>query len=89
MALDETLNMLTRESFVDRLESVRVPTLVVGGVHDPILTPAVLRDSVVAPLAKARLALLGCNHEIPIEKPLELAGLIEASSPGFPMRLDR
>ena len=81
--------MLTRESFVDRLESVPVPTLVVGGVHDPILTPAVLRDSVVAPLAKARLALLDCNHEIPIEKPLELAGLIEASSPGFPMRLDR
>jgi pimeloyl-ACP methyl ester carboxylesterase len=78
VALDETLNMLTQESFVDRLESVRIPTLVVGGVHDPILTPAALRHGVVAPLARARLALLDCNHEVPIERPLELAGLIEA-----------
>ena len=78
VALDETLNMLTRESFVERLESVRIPTLVVGGVHDPILTPAALRDSVVAPLAGARLALLDCNHEVPIERPLELAELIGA-----------
>lgn len=30
VALDETLNMLTQESFVDRLESVRIPMLVIG-----------------------------------------------------------
>lgn len=83
VALDETLNMLTQESFVERLESVRIPTLVVGGVHDPILTPAALRDSVVAPLARSRLALLDCNHEVPIEKPFELAGVIEAFLAGL------
>ena len=84
VALDETLNLVAQESFVDRLESVHIPTLVVGGVHDPIMTPAALRESVVAPLARARLALLDCNHEVPIEKPLELAGLIEAFLVGLP-----
>lgn len=84
VALDETLNILTRESFVDKLESVRIPTLVVGGLHDPILTPGALRESVVASLAGARLVLVDCNYEIPLERPLELAGLIGAFLAGLP-----
>ena len=83
VALDETLNMLTHESFVDRLESVQVPTLVVGGLQDPMLTPDALRESVVKPLAGARLVLVNSNHEIPIERPLELAGLIGAFLAGL------
>lgn len=83
VALDETLNMLTSDSFVDRLESVRIPTLVVGGIHDPILTPDALRESVVTPLAGARLVLVDSNHEVPIERPSELAGLIGAFLAGL------
>jgi hypothetical protein len=37
-----------------------------------------LRSAVVAPLAGARLALIDCGHEIPMEAPAELAALIEA-----------
>jgi non-heme chloroperoxidase len=78
MVLEETLKMTVETTFVDRLSSVRAPTLVVGGIHDPIFTPDTLRQAVVAPLSGARLALLDCSHEIPIEQPIELAALIQA-----------
>jgi len=83
VALDETLNMLTQTSFIERLEAVHTPTLVVGGLHDPILTPTTLRAGVVAPLPRARLVLVDGNHELPIETPLELAGLIGAFLAGL------
>ena len=45
--------------------------------------PDALRAAVVAPLARARLALIDCGHEIPIEAPRELAALIEAFLAGL------
>jgi len=68
--------------FVDRL--IAVPTLVVGGLRDQIFGPEALQDGVVAPLPGARLELLDCGHEIPIEAPRELAKLID----GFVSDLD-
>ncbi|HEX6023225.1 MAG TPA: alpha/beta hydrolase [Solirubrobacter sp.] len=82
-ALEGTLNACFVESFADRLASITTPTLVVGGSGDPFFTPDVLRADVVAPIAGARLALLGCGHEIPIEAPHELAALIEAFLAGL------
>ena len=38
---------------------------------------------VIAPLPHARLALLDCNHEIPIEQPRELAALLQAFVAGL------
>jgi pimeloyl-ACP methyl ester carboxylesterase len=76
-ALRGTMELVTSTSFADRLESMTVPTLVVGGLHDPIFAPEALRDGVVAPLRQARLELLDCGHEIPGERPRELAGLID------------
>ena len=70
-------------TFVDRLRGARVPTLVIGGVHDPIFTPDVLRQGVVGLIAGARVALLDCSHEIPIERPAECAALIEAFLAGL------
>jgi non-heme chloroperoxidase len=83
VALGQTLAMCLDTSFVDRLRGAHVPTLVVGGIHDPIFTPAVLREGVVGPIAGARVALLDCSHEIPIERPAECAALIEAFLAGL------
>lgn len=58
VALDEMLKRCTDASFADRLAAIQTPTLVIGGIHDPIFTPAVLAYGVVAPLPHARLALL-------------------------------
>ena len=77
-ALEGTLNVAMTSSFADRLASITIPSLVVGGSGDPMFGPDALRAGVVAPLPGARLALVDCGHEIPIEAPDELAALIEA-----------
>src|SRR3954453_1366456 len=82
-ALDGTFDACLTTSFVDRLASVTMPTLVVGGRDDAIFSPDVLQAAVVAPLPQARLAVLGCGHEIPIEKPTELAAVTEAFLAGL------
>jgi len=78
VALQGTMQLVTSASFVEKLDAAAVPTLVVGGRHDPIFPPDALRDGVVSPVRAARLELLDCCHEIPIEQPRELAALIQA-----------
>jgi len=82
-ALEGTLYTATSSSFSDRLDSITTPTLVIGGSGDPMFGPDTLRAAVVAPLARARLALVDSGHEIPIEAPRELAALIEAFLAGL------
>jgi pimeloyl-ACP methyl ester carboxylesterase len=77
IALRGTMNAVTSTSFVDRICAASVPTLVVGGLRDQIFNPEALRESVVAPLPDARLELLDCGHEIPLEQPRDLAQLID------------
>lgn len=71
------------ESFVEKLGAHDVPTLIIGGIHDPIFSPEALRFGVAAPFPKARIALLDSNHEVPIEQPLEFAALIQAFVTGL------
>jgi 3-oxoadipate enol-lactonase len=73
-ALQGTMQSVTSTSFV----AAPVPTLVLGGLHDPMFSADFLRDSVADPIPGARLELLDCGHEIPIERPAELASVIEA-----------
>lgn len=82
-ALDETLGTCINTSFTDKLARACARTLVIGGAHDPIFSPEVLRQGVVAPLSGARFALVDSSHEIPIEKPRELAALVEAFLAGI------
>jgi non-heme chloroperoxidase len=82
-ALEGTLNAAMATSFADRLGAIAAPTLVVGGIHDAMFTPELLRDAVVAPLPAARLALVDAGHEIPIELPSQLAALVEAFLAGL------
>jgi pimeloyl-ACP methyl ester carboxylesterase len=81
--LEATLNTVLETSFADQVGSIAKPTLVVGGIHDAIFTPDALREGVVAPLSRARLALLDAGHEIGLEAPRELAALIEAFHAGL------
>ena len=72
-ALQGTMEAVTSTSFA----AAAVPTLVIGGRHDPMFTPDSMHDGVAAAIPGARLELLDCGHEIPIEQPRELATLIE------------
>jgi pimeloyl-ACP methyl ester carboxylesterase len=74
--LERTLELFMSSSFLERLRSVRVPVLVVAGAYDPLVT-AELNDAIVGSIPNARLQQLDCGHEVPIEQPDELAGLIE------------
>ena len=82
-ALEGTLNAVMTSSFIDRLAAITAPSLVIGGSGDPMFPPDALRAAVVPPLAGARLALVDCGHEVPIEAPHELAALIEAFLAGL------
>ena len=77
-ALEGTLRTCLTTAFVERLGSMTMPTLVVGGLNDSIFGPDALRAEVLAALPHARLALLDCGHEIPLEAPQELAAIVEA-----------
>ncbi len=74
-ALAGTLNAVMASSFT---APVAAPTLVIAGGGDAMFSPDALRAAVVAPLADARLEIIDCGHEIPIEAPRELAALIDA-----------
>jgi pimeloyl-ACP methyl ester carboxylesterase len=80
--LECTLQTCIRTSFADRVESLRMPTLIVGGTRDPLFPP-----EAVAQLARslpcARGICLSCNHEIPMERPHELAHAIETFVSGL------
>lgn len=83
VALDETLRICIHESFVEKLAAPDLPTLIIGGIHDPIFSPDALRYAVAAPFPRARIALLDSNHEVPIEQPREFAALIQAFVAGL------
>lgn len=82
-ALAGTLDAACATSFADRVGSIATPALVVGGLHDAMFTPDLMRDAVAAPLSNARLVLLDAGHEIPIELPRQLAALTEAFLAGL------
>ena len=83
-SLGATFDMCRQQgSFVERLAATRAATLVIGGSHDPLLSPAVLRQAIVGAIPGARLAEVASGHEIPIERPNETAALIEAFLAGL------
>jgi pimeloyl-ACP methyl ester carboxylesterase len=83
MTLGATYDMCRQGSFLDRLGATRAATLVVGGMHDSFLGPEVLRQVILPFLPQARLAVLDCGHEIPVEQPREAAALIAAFLAGL------
>jgi pimeloyl-ACP methyl ester carboxylesterase len=83
-SLSETLDMCRQGGqFMDKLPATCAATLVIGGHHDPLLSPDTLRQAIVGPIPRARLVLLDCGHETPLEKPQATAALLEAFLAGL------
>ena len=82
-SLRESYRMCTGPGFLDRLDATTAPTLVVAGAHDPLLALDYVREHIVRRIPSARLALLDCGHEIPLEMPRETGALIEAFVAGL------
>ncbi len=77
IALEETLNMCGA-SFVEQAKEIRVPTLVIAGSYDPLLTPDMLKSTIISQVLGARMVARPCAHEIPQEMPEQTAALLEA-----------
>jgi pimeloyl-ACP methyl ester carboxylesterase len=82
-ALEGTMHVTLETDFAASLASIAVPTLVIAGAHDTLFTPELLRESIVDQIPGARLAVVDCGHEIPLERPREFAALIEAFLAGL------
>jgi pimeloyl-ACP methyl ester carboxylesterase len=78
-----SLDLTCGSTFADEVGAIDVPAIVVGGTGDAIFTPEYLRLGVVDPLRRARLALLDAGHEVPLERPRELATVVEAFLAGL------
>jgi pimeloyl-ACP methyl ester carboxylesterase len=82
-SLRETLRMCGEPGFAERLTEAHVPTLVLAGMHDPMMTPDYLRREIVGRISGARMALLDCGHNLPLEMPTAVAAIIEAFVAGL------
>jgi 2-succinyl-6-hydroxy-2,4-cyclohexadiene-1-carboxylate synthase len=82
-ALKGTSDMCSRESLVDTVARVRIPTLVMTGAADPLLPPAYIREELLPYFPNCRLVTLPCGHEIPYEMPQETGWLLEAFLAGM------
>jgi pimeloyl-ACP methyl ester carboxylesterase len=83
VTLGATLEMMRKGSFVERLPATRAPTLVIGGSYDALVPLDTVRQAIVAPIPGARLAVLDCGHEVPLEQPQVAAALIQAFLAGL------
>ena len=82
-ALEGTMQVTIESDFAAAIPSIAAPTLVIAGARDTLFTPELLRESLVNQIPGARLALVDCGHEIPLERPHEFAALIEAFLAGL------
>ena len=82
-SLRETLRMCGEAGFGDRLAEAHVPTVVIAGMHDPLMTPDYIRRGIVHKVPGARMALLDCGHNLPLELPMEVAAVIEGFVAGL------
>jgi 3-oxoadipate enol-lactonase len=80
--LERTMNLVTSVSFADRVSALELPILVIAGANDVLLPPELLKGMADG-LQNARLEIIDCGHEIPIEKPNALAERIEAFLAGL------
>ena len=82
-ALQGTMRVTLDTDFSDQLASLDVPTLVIVGERDEFMTVELLRREIASKIRGARMVVLDCGHEIPLERPRELAALIEAFLAGL------
>jgi non-heme chloroperoxidase len=75
-AIENIFDAWTKGGFADKLSAITAPTLVVA-TDDAFLPAPFLRDAVVNPIRRARLAYLpGPGHYPQVERPVETAALL-------------
>jgi len=63
--------------FPEKLPHITAPTLVIGGAHEPFLTPAFLTETVVSKIRGAKLVMApDCAHFIHLQQAELTAGLL-------------
>lgn len=63
--------------FFDRLQSIEVPALCVGGGKDPLIPPSRLKREVAQPIRGSLLVTLrDAGHNLPVEMPDEIASAV-------------
>jgi 2-hydroxy-6-oxonona-2,4-dienedioate hydrolase len=73
-----TLQYALQDPIERKLPQVRVPSLVIRGTHDPIVTPG-WAEAVARLLPRSRLVVIpGAAHAVPYSAPVELGRVIEA-----------
>lgn len=82
-ALEGSLQTTMDTDFSSELGQLDVPTLVVAGARDEFFTVDLLRATIASQVPGARMAVVDCGHEIPLERPRELAALVEAFLAGL------
>ena len=72
----------SREDLSSSASKIAVPTAVLAGEHDPVLSPEVLTREVVQRIPGATLTILpGAGHLLPLEAPDAVAEWIAQTSP--------
>jgi pimeloyl-ACP methyl ester carboxylesterase len=82
-ALEGSLNATMESDFAHEIHTLDVPTLVVAGARDEFFTVELLRATIATAIDGARMAIVDCGHEIPLERPRELAAIVEAFLAGL------
>jgi pimeloyl-ACP methyl ester carboxylesterase len=82
-ALVGTMQTTIETDFSNELGAIQMPTLVVAGARDELFTVDALRAAIASQIDGARMAIVDCGHEIPLERPHELAALVEAFLAGL------
>jgi pimeloyl-ACP methyl ester carboxylesterase len=82
-ALEGTMQVTLETDFAASVPSIAAPALVIAGSRDELFSPELLREALVNQIPGARLAMVDCGHEIPLERPREFAALIEAFLAGL------
>ena len=73
-----TFQYALQDTIERKLPQVRVPSLVVRGAHDPIVTPR-WAEAVACLLPRSRMVVIpGAAHAVPYSAPVELGRVIEA-----------
>ena len=77
-AIENIFDAWTAGGFANKLSAITAPTLVMA-TDDAFLPPPFLRDAVVNPIRRARLAYLpGPGHYPQVERPVETAAMLSA-----------
>lgn len=70
-------------SFAEQAKTIRATTLVPAGSYDPLVTPDMLKSTILTQIVGARMVAQPWGHETPQEMPEQTTALLEASLSGL------